>query len=347
MPVAATTTYCGRNMIAATLEYIERNYDGVSVIYGDTDSVMIQFPYACPLLRGVPQERVMPMVFESARAMARAATAALFTAPISLEFEKVYWPYLLFKKKKYCGMKYMTAAGPPDMDAKGIEIVRRDFIALLRTSLPGILSAVLVEKSLPAAYQRICHVVTRLVENEVNIEEMTTTKSRKANYANPDAQPHIVVVRKMEARRAFGIPRVGDRVPYVILEGAAKNVSARAEHPEYAVRHGCKLDRIYYLGQMRAAVFRLLEHVAIPHVEKLFQDALGNLQRQRQGMRRITDFGWSVTSSVSTARPEQRQPQRPLQRMEQMSLASFLSPALAFAARASADAVAKRQKKRR
>lgn len=89
MPVAATTTFCGRNMIAATLAYIERHYDGVSVIYGDTDSVMIQFPYDSPLLRGVPQERVMPTVFESARGMARATTAALFTPPISLEFEKV------------------------------------------------------------------------------------------------------------------------------------------------------------------------------------------------------------------------------------------------------------------
>lgn len=268
----------------------------------------------------------------------------------------MYWPYLLFKKKKYCGMKYMTAAGPPDMDAKGIEIVRRDFIALLRTSLPGILSAVLVEKSLATAYERIRQVVTRLVENEVRVEEMTTTKSRRASYANPDAQPHIVVVRKMETRRAFGIPRVGDRVPYVILEGSAKNVSARAEHPEYAARHGCKLDRIYYLGQMQAAVFRLLEHVPIPRVEKLFQDALGDLQRQRQGMRRITDFMQplitrsSASSSVVAPEPRAVPCALPPQQARQMSLASFLPATSAVAARASAAALAKRQcavKKRR
>jgi DNA polymerase delta subunit 1 len=34
---------------------------------------------------------------------AAAFVSATFIKPISLEFEKVYWPYLLISKKRYAG----------------------------------------------------------------------------------------------------------------------------------------------------------------------------------------------------------------------------------------------------
>ena len=58
------------------------------VIYGDTDSVMVKF--------GV--ENV-----EDAMALGREAAeyvSAKFVKPIKLEFEKVYYPYLLINKKR-------------------------------------------------------------------------------------------------------------------------------------------------------------------------------------------------------------------------------------------------------
>lgn len=54
-----------------------------------------------------------------------------FIKPIKLEFEKVYYPYLLMNKKRYAGMLWTNKDQPDKMDCKGIETVRRDNCALV------------------------------------------------------------------------------------------------------------------------------------------------------------------------------------------------------------------------
>lgn len=83
-------------MITKTKETVEEIYckkNGfkfdAKVIYGDTDSVMVKFG-----------------VDSVAEAMALGKEAALeiskkFKAPIKLEFEKVYYPYLLLNRKRF------------------------------------------------------------------------------------------------------------------------------------------------------------------------------------------------------------------------------------------------------
>ena len=61
----------------------------IKVIYGDTDSVMVRF--------GVS-------TVADAMALGQEAAAAVtekFVKPIKLEFEKVYFPYLLINKKRW------------------------------------------------------------------------------------------------------------------------------------------------------------------------------------------------------------------------------------------------------
>jgi len=50
-----------------------------------------------------------------------------FVKPIKLEFEKVYYPYLLISKKRYAGLYWTRPEKYDKMDAKGIE-VRGSFI---------------------------------------------------------------------------------------------------------------------------------------------------------------------------------------------------------------------------
>jgi hypothetical protein len=64
----------------------------MQVVYGDTDSVMVNF--------GPPTvAEAMPLAQKAA-----AEVSAIFPDPIKLEFEKVYFPYLLMNKKRYAGM---------------------------------------------------------------------------------------------------------------------------------------------------------------------------------------------------------------------------------------------------
>jgi len=68
-----------------------------------------------------------------------------FEAPIKLEFEKIYHPYLLMNKKRYAGMYWTNPDKPDKMDAKGIETVRRDNCGLTQNIVQGALDRLLIK----------------------------------------------------------------------------------------------------------------------------------------------------------------------------------------------------------
>ena len=61
--------------------------------------------------------------------------SAIFPKPIKLEFEKVYFPYLLMNKKRYAGLLWTNPDKYDKMDAKGLETVRRDNCLLVRNAI--------------------------------------------------------------------------------------------------------------------------------------------------------------------------------------------------------------------
>ena len=59
--------------------------------------------------------------------------SAIFPKPIKLEFEKIYYPFLLMNKKRYAGLLWTSTEKYDKLDAKGLETVRRDNCLLVRT----------------------------------------------------------------------------------------------------------------------------------------------------------------------------------------------------------------------
>ena len=114
LAISSSVTGYGREMIEKTKELVEEQYsirnghahDAV-VIYGDTDSVMVKF--------GVPDVRESIRLGVEAAAMVTAS----FLRPIKLEFEKVYFPYLLMNKKRYAGIYWTNPDKYDKMDTKG------------------------------------------------------------------------------------------------------------------------------------------------------------------------------------------------------------------------------------
>lgn len=126
LPISASTTAFGRVMIEETKRLVTEKYTKANgydhnclVVYGDTDSVMVRFGTTSI-------EESMRLGKEAA-----AFVSDKFINPIKLEFEKVYFPYLLMNKKRYAGMLWTKPTKPDKMDCKGIETVRRDNCALV------------------------------------------------------------------------------------------------------------------------------------------------------------------------------------------------------------------------
>lgn len=128
-------------MIEKTKQEVEQQYrkengyehDAI-VIYGDTDSVMVKF--------GVKTiEEAMKLGKEAAEFVTEK-----FIKPIKLEFEKVYFPYLLINKKRYAGLYFTRPDKYDKMDCKGLETVRRDNCPLVANMMNTCLQKLLIDR---------------------------------------------------------------------------------------------------------------------------------------------------------------------------------------------------------
>lgn len=146
LQIASSTTSFGRQMIEKTKTEVENKYNiangyshDAQVIYGDTDSVMVKF--------GTKDlGEAMKLGEEAAQYV-----SSKFVKPIKLEFEKVYFPYLLINKKRYAGLYWTKTEKYDKMDTKGIETVRRDNCLLVQTVIEKVLRMILIDRDVQGA----------------------------------------------------------------------------------------------------------------------------------------------------------------------------------------------------
>ena len=268
LAIASSTTSYGRQMIEKTKEEVEKRYtvaNGYShdaqVIYGDTDSVMVKFG---------------PKDLEQAMDLGRDAATYVsdkFIKPIKLEFEKVYFPYLLINKKRYAGLYWTSPEKFDKMDSKGIETVRRDNCRLVQNVIETILHKILIDQDVQGAQEYVPHLafsaqshadsvvslssyvkdtISDLLQNKIDMSKLVITKAlSKSDYANKQA--HVELADRMKKRDAGSAPTLGDRVAYVIIKGAggAKNYE-RSEDPIFVLENNIPIDTKYYLDNQLA-----------------------------------------------------------------------------------------------
>ncbi|XP_050736166.1 DNA polymerase delta catalytic subunit-like isoform X2 [Eriocheir sinensis] len=259
LEISQSVTSFGRTMIAFTKEQVEEKYTiangythNAEVIYGDTDSVMILF--------GVETvAEAMELGNEAA-----SYVSEKFVKPIKLEFEKVYFPYLLINKKRYAGLYFTRADRHDKMDCKGIETVRRDNAPLVANLINTCLQKILIERNPSGAVDYAKQVISDLLCNRVDISQLVITKElTKTEKEYAAKQAHVELANKMRKRDAGTAPKLGDRVPYVIVAGA-KGTPAyeKAEDPIYVLENSLPIDYEYYLSnQLSKPLLRIFEPI--------------------------------------------------------------------------------------
>ncbi|CCU75143.1 DNA polymerase delta catalytic subunit [Blumeria hordei DH14] len=257
LPIASSTTSYGRQMIEKTKDEVEKKYtilNGYShnaqVIYGDTDSVMVKFG-----VKDLPS--AMKLGEEAAQHV-----SSKFINPIKLEFEKVYFPYLLINKKRYAGLYWTNPDKHDKMDTKGIETVRRDNCRLVQNVIETVLRMILVDQDIQGAQDYVKDTISDLLQNKIDISKLVITKAlAKADYTAKQA--HVELAERMRKRDAGSAPSLGDRVAYVIIKGAAgaKNFE-RSEDPIFVLENNIPIDTKYYLdNQLAKPLGRIFEPI--------------------------------------------------------------------------------------
>jgi DNA polymerase delta subunit 1 len=257
--IASTVTMRGRQMIEETKNYVEENFPGAKVRYGDTDSVMVEFD-----VQGRKGQDAIDYSWVLGEQAAEQCTK-LFKAPNDLELEKVYCPYFLYSKKRYAAKMYEGKTSPDGtvtvsfkkIDVKGLQVVRRDSCPFVRETLKKLLGMILESSDPTPVIEEARGAAKKLMHGQVPIESLLMSKQLASAYKVPMA--HVAVRDKIKARAPGSEPQQGDRVPFVIVKGEGR-MFEKAEDPTWVRDKNVPIDYQYYFtNQFKKPVQDLLE----------------------------------------------------------------------------------------
>jgi DNA polymerase delta subunit 1 len=297
VPIASTVTSKGRWMIEQTRNYVEKNFPGAKVRYGDTDSVMVEFDVG-----DRKGEEAIAYSWEVGERAAEECTA-LFKKPNNLELEKVYWPYFLYSKKRYAA-KLWTKGKDDKMhmdyiDVKGLQVVRRDNTPHLREVCKELLDVVLESNDTEPPKQLARERAIELLSGDIPNEKLVLSQSLSDTY-KVKGKPvhisdvanswdinmaHVQVHNKMRQRRPGSEPQSGDRVPYLLTKTEDPKAKAyeKSEDPKYVEEHNVPIDYHYYfLNKFLTPVCDLLDPLYENPKEEIFGEIIAQHKPPRK-----------------------------------------------------------------
>ena len=299
--IASTVTLKGRSMIDETKAYVEKNFPGSKVRYGDTDSVMVEFDVG-----NRTGKEAIEYSWEIGERAAQECTK-LFKAPNNLELEKVYCPYFLYSKKRYAA-KLWTKGKDGNMnmdyiDVKGLQLVRRDNTPHMREVCKELLDVVLESSDTGPPKELALQRAIELIEGDVPNEKLILSQGLSDSYKakgftvsinSPDIkdinQAHVQVVRKMRERQPGSEPQSGDRVPYILLDTGDPKAKAfeKSEDPKYAKDNNLKVDYNYYfINKFLNPVCDLIEPLFEDPKEEIFGELLTRVKPKRRPNKKV------------------------------------------------------------
>ncbi|XP_071334532.1 DNA polymerase zeta catalytic subunit isoform X2 [Trachinotus anak] len=183
---------------------------GARVVYGDTDSMFV-------LLKGATKEQAFKIGSEIAEAV-----TATNPKPVKLKFEKVYLPCVLQTKKRYVGYMYESLdQKEPVFDAKGIETVRRDGCPAVSKILERSIKLLFETRDISQVKQFVQRQCVKVLDGRASMQDLTFAKEYRGSgsYRPGACVPALELTRRMMAYDRRLEPRVGERVPYVVVYG--------------------------------------------------------------------------------------------------------------------------------
>ena len=235
--VAACTTAAGRDRIIFAKSVVENEF-GAEVVYGDTDSIFVKFPTK-------DLAEAISLGQKAAESITRQCRR-----PYKIEYEKTFYPFILFCRKRYVGLKYETDTTHCKRATMGVALKRRDNAPIVKDVFGGALDILMEKRDIRAAQKFVQDMLLKVVKNELPLEKFIVTKQLRDDYKNPGQIAHRVLADRMEERDPGNAPQVGDRLAYVYVANRKdeKKQGDRIEHVDYVKEKGLKPDTEFYIS---------------------------------------------------------------------------------------------------
>ena len=256
--LAALVTGKGREILLHTKELIQKM--NLDVIYGDTDSVMVN-----------TNSNDYDEVFKLGREVKQAVNK-LYRL-LELDIDGVFRYMLLLKKKKYAAMtveKTGDGTMKNTLELKGLDIVRRDWSQLAADAGKAIINIIMTDKSEDARLVEIQdHLESlkkSLQDGKVSLKELGITKSLTKDpndYPDKKSLPHVQVAMRINSSGGKKL-RAGDTVQYIICDDNSGLSATQRAYSVEEVKSNSSLtvDTVYYLSQqLHPVVSRLCDPV--------------------------------------------------------------------------------------
>ena len=254
LEVAACTTAAGRDRIQFAKKIVEEEFNG-EIIYGDTDSIFIKFP-----------TKDLAESIELAKKAADKITS-LCRKPYKIEYEKTFFPFILFCRKRYVGLMYEDDLNKCKRKTMGIALKRRDNAPIVKDIYGGALDILMETRNIKNCQSFVKDMLIKVLQNKVPLDKFIITKQLRDDYKNPEQIAHRVLANRMEERDAGNKPQVGDRLSFIFVSGREGKQGDRIEHIDYVKEKGLKPDAEFYItNQIQNPVAQLFA-LAIEEVD--------------------------------------------------------------------------------
>lgn len=297
-PLAMLVTNKGREILMNTRQLAESL--NLVVVYGDTDSVMIDT--GCQTYEEAIKigQNFKKLVNERYRLL-------------EIDIDNVFKRLLLHAKKKYAALNVTLNKDGGEcvvLEVKGLDMKRREYCPLSKEVSTHVLDTILSDKDPEMALQEIYayleDITSKMNKNEIRVDKYKiNTKLSKDPAAYPGGKTMPAVQVALRMRKAGKLVKAGSVITYVITKNKDDSKSSVSSHPAeraYALNEvmardsGLVPDPDFYLEkQILAPVERLLERIEGFDVVRL-SEALG--LDSRKYLRRYDESGGSGVNDL-------------------------------------------------
>jgi DNA polymerase elongation subunit (family B) len=205
-----------------------------SIIVHNTDSIFVDF------------KKPLQETIETAKLVGKRITE-LCRIPHKIDYEKTFFPFLLFCRKRYVGLMYEDDTKKCKRKFMGIALKRRDSAPIVKDIYGGALDILLEQRSLKNAEQFVKNYLVKVLKNEIPLEKFIITKQLRDDYKNPEQIAHRVLADRMTLRDPGNIPQVGERLAFIYVAGRSGKQGERIENLDYVRQKSLKPDSEFYI----------------------------------------------------------------------------------------------------